>query len=307
LAEELDKAKSKTLTEDAAAWLIALDGGTADRAAFEAWRGDARHAVAFAKVAAHWNELDRLRPMRGSPSVKRAQLMSRRTLLRGAVAAGVVATIGGIGWPLIDEVSAETGIGERRTIRLPDGSMLELNTRTRVRWRRFGAVRALWLDDGEVNLSVARGGDFVVNATTPVVLTSGEYNLRRSATSFETVTLTGTARAMGLAATSARRLFLSAGRTSLRLISPTERDRAQSWRRGEIVFMGEPLGFVLDEYNRYLDRPLVLGDPQLADLRLGGRFASTNPKTFLAALRAGFDLSVQDAGTGAIVIGARKK
>jgi len=71
--------------------------------------------------------------------------------------------------------------------------------------------------------------------------------------------------------------------------------------------MGEPLGFVLAEYNRYLDRPLVLGDRRLAGLRLGGRFASTNPKTFLAALRAGFDLSVQDAGTGAIIIGVRKK
>lgn len=43
------------LSDEAIQWLIALDCGSADTEAFEAWRSaDPRHAAAFAQVAATW-------------------------------------------------------------------------------------------------------------------------------------------------------------------------------------------------------------------------------------------------------------
>ena len=43
------------LTGEAIDWLVALDHGTADQEAFEAWRSaDPRHAAVFAQVAATW-------------------------------------------------------------------------------------------------------------------------------------------------------------------------------------------------------------------------------------------------------------
>jgi transmembrane sensor len=69
-----------------------------------------------------------------------------------------------------------------------------------------------------------------------------------------------------------------------------ERERAIGWRRGEIVLSGEPLDAVLSEYNRYLTHKIVIGDPQLRSIRMGGRFTSNDPAEFLSALHASFGI-----------------
>jgi transmembrane sensor len=79
-------------------------------------------------------------------------------------------------------------------------------------------------------------------------------------------------------------------------------DEASAWRRGEIVFQGAPLGAVVAEYNRYLTRKLVIADPELSKLRLGGRFTNSDPSDFLQTLRSSFSVRVIDAGDDTIVL-----
>jgi transmembrane sensor len=61
-----------------------------------------------------------------------------------------------------------------------------------------------------------------------------------------------------------------------------------AWRRGEIVFQGAPLGAVVEDYNRYLTKKLVIADPELSKLRLGGRFTNSDPSDFLNTLSSSF-------------------
>ncbi len=308
MAEKLGKATTtQQLTEEAAAWLVALDAGTADRAAFEAWRDlDPRNAVAFAEVARTWSELDRLRPLRSQKHAK-PPTVSRRTVLRGAVAATALAMTATVAWPWLNQASAETGIGERRTLRLPGSVLVELNTQTAIHWSRSGDPGTLRLERGEVALTVPQDRQIAIEGGQAVTLGPGAFNLRTTAGRLEVLSLSPSAEAGGRRLPAGAVAVVTAATVAVRSSSSGERDRAQAWRRGEIVFAGETLGFVLAEYNRYLDRPLVLGAPELAGLRLGGRFASSNPHPFLAALADGFGLAAIDSGTGPIVIARHKK
>lgn len=310
MAEKLGKATTtQQLTEEAAAWLVALDAGTADRAAFEAWRDlNPHHAVAFAEVAFTWGKLDRLRPLRSQAKL-RPPIVSRRTLMRGAIAATALAMTATVAWPWLDEASAETGIGERRTVRLPGGVLVELNTQTVIRWRRSGDPDTLWLERGEVALTVPQDRQIAIEYGRSVTLGSGTFNLRKTAGRLEVLSMSPSAQTAGrrLSAGAVAVAVVTDAMVAVRPSSTGERDRAQAWRRGEIVFAGDNLAFVLAEYNRYLDRPLVLGAPELAGLRLGGRFASSDPRPFLAALADGFGLAAIDIGSGPIVIRRQKK
>lgn len=315
-----------SLTEQAAAWLAALDAGTADRAAFERWRAaDARRAAAFAQVAAAWTRLDAARLLRqaecaadldagadGETAARRPRAVSRRTLMRAAAVAGLVVS-GGTAAGLMSRAwartSAETGIGERRSIVLEDGSRLELNTDTRVAWRLRESERSVWLTRGEIALDVAASGAplSLHGAVSRTELAEGRYNARLTGTALDLLVVEGRARlaAAGTPAVSAgESALISAAGPAVRAAEPVVIARAEAWRRGELVFSGESLDFAVGEYNRYLARRIIIGDAQLSRLRLGGRFTSADPSQFLRALEASFGIrALDDADTIVLMAG----
>jgi transmembrane sensor len=309
----MDPTEQPTLIDQAAAWLAALDSGTADPQAFAAWRdADPRHAVAFAQVAATWESLGNARaiapvgvdiaPPRPAPAV------SRRHLLQAAASVAVVAGIGGVGSRVWARSSAETAVGERRTILCEDGTRLDLNTDSAVAWRIRG-TRQLWLERGEIALDVASApGALTVHVgDTALALAPGRYNLRARDEAVDVLVL-GAGRAVaaaGISASMGQRLAVVRGAATALSASEAERDRAAGWRRGEVVFAGEPLGIAIGDYNRYLTRKLVVGDPRLASIRLGGRFTSNDPGDFLRALRASFDIEAIPRGDVTMLIPAR--
>lgn len=79
------------------------------------------------------------------------------------------------------------------------------------------------------------------------------------------------------------------------LVAPASEERissATAWQNREIEFDDARLAEAVADYNRYLTRKIVIDDPRLADLRIGGRFSSTDPEAFLQALALGLDLRV---------------
>ncbi len=74
------------------------------------------------------------------------------------------------------------------------------------------------------------------------------------------------------------------------VLSQSDADATAAWRRGEIVFNGMSLDMAVNEFNRYLGRKLVIGDPPIRRIRLGGRFFVDAPDSFLRSLRVGFDI-----------------
>ena len=307
----------ESLIAEAAEWLARLDVGRASTAELDAWRGaDPRRAAAFAEVAATWNRLAELPASATVPQVKPAT--SRRVFLGAALAASV-AGVGALGWLKRDYLLRSrivTAIGERRTLALPDGSSMDLNTDTEVFWKFDDQVRKFWLHRGEAALSIA--ADLVrpfvlVTAQAITTLAAGQFNARLRAGELELFVLSGKAlletvsgqnrEVIVASASDARRRLTTDGRQSE--VAPAMEEAVQTvqaWRRGEIIFNGQPLSEAVEVYNRYLARKFVIGDPRVAGLRLGGRFLTGDPQRFLGALRSTFGIKVTDDGSSPIIL-----
>lgn len=315
--------QQQSLIDQAATWLVALDTGSADRAAFEEWRGrSSRHAAAFAQAAAIWSRTADLRHVAEAPAPAQAPRhaptdapvhapieagerrgIDRRSLIAAAVV-GAVAIAGGGAWLTRDTRElVETAVGKRRSLMLPDGSIAELNSDTRLLWR-YGTERALWMERGECALDVApqaapplrvSGPDFVAG------LAAGRYNLQLSAGGAVLAVLAGTARvALGAggahAVAAGNRLTWNDARATLAPLSEAAVARITAWQRGEILFDGMTLGEAVAEFNRYLPRKLVVADRDTAAIALGGRYMIDEPEAFLRALRDGFGVASQAQG-----------
>src|SRR6185436_9523443 len=67
-------------------------------------------------------------------------------------------------------------------------------------------------------------------------------------------------------------------------VSPEEAQRRLAWRDGLIWLDGDPLSYAVAEMNRYNSTVLVIDDPAIADMRLGGAFKATNVDHFVSSL-----------------------
>lgn len=295
------------LSEQAIDWLVALDGGTADEQAFNAWRdADPRHAAAFAQVAATWRRtadprlsamLDAPAEPNPPPEADPEQAMPR-TFSRRAVTGGLLAAlgVGGAGallaWPR--RAYASTNVGERKTIRLPDGSHATLNTDTRVAWR-FADEHELWIERGEAALLVRQAAKPLRVYSDPIDarLSGGRFNLRVAPDGGELLVLEGRAAAVyrgTLAETihAGTALTVDGGAARVAPWSPDAIAAATAWQNGRIVFNGMALDRAVAEFNRYLPDKIVLQDTGLARTRLGGEFLIDDPDSFLTALHESF-------------------
>ncbi len=303
----MERTQTPSLTEQAAAWLVALDGGKADLPAFEAWRDrDPRNAATFAQVAAVWTNLSDARALASTDPIAHATQpaprLSRRHLLQAASVLGMVG-VGLTGTRLWARSSATTAVGERRTILLSDGTRLDLNTDTAVEWTDHADGARVWLSRGEIALDIARGDVALTTASVQAGLAPGRYNARVQGGTSTVLVLAGTLTPEGSPRVGAgQQLTAGVGKATVAPdVGDTARDRAAGWRRGEIVLSGEPLDAVLADYNRYLTRKLAIGDPSLRAIRMGGRFTSNDPDDFLAALHASFGITVRQQGSQTVL------
>ena len=299
------------LREQAIDWLVALDCGTADEQAFSAWRdADPRHASAFAQVAATWRRTadPRLSVLLNQPEEAslEPEPVAPRMVSRRAVATGAVAVLGVSGagaflaWPR--RAYAATAVGERRTIRLPDGSHAMLNTDTRVAWR-FENGREFWIEQGEAALLVGEAEKPFRVYSDPIDarLSGGKFILRVDPSGGQLLVLAGRAAAAyrGTLAETIRAgsaLTVSDGAARVTAWSPEAMAAATAWEHGKIVFNGMALDRAVAEFNRYLSDKIVLEQADLARTRLGGEFQIDNPDGFLLALREGFDIDNRRQG-----------
>ncbi len=297
----MERTQTQSLTEQAAAWLVALDGGKADLDAFEAWRNDdPRNAATFAQVSAVWTNLSDARTLASTDPIAPSQpaaRMSRRHLLQAASVMGVVG-LGLTGTRLWARSTATTAVGERRTILLREGTRLDLNTDTAVQWTDDANGPRVWLNRGEIALDIARGDAALTTASMQAGLAPGRYNARVQGTTSAVLVLAGAISTHGsMRVEAGQQLTTGGGGAKVTSdVGDTARDRAAGWRRGEIVLSGEPLDEVVIDYNRYLTRKLAIGDPSLRSIRMGGRFTSNDPDDFLAALHASFGIMVHRQG-----------
>ena len=85
-------------------------------------------------------------------------------------------------------------------------------------------------------------------------------------------------------------------------LTQTEIDNKQAWQRGELVFTGESLSHVITQLKRYSTLEIEIADPQLADLKIGGRFTVDRLDMLFNNLEVNFGIEVRKIGSNKIII-----
>jgi transmembrane sensor len=71
-------------------------------------------------------------------------------------------------------------------------------------------------------------------------------------------------------------------------------ERALSWRAGYVLLSGTSLDDAVAEFNRYNRRQLVIDDPALTDIQVGGNFKADNIDGFVRLLEEGFHIHAEE-------------
>lgn len=81
-------------------------------------------------------------------------------------------------------------------------------------------------------------------------------------------------------------------------------DRHLAWHRGAIIFKGETLSEAIEEVSRYTTARIIISEPALRDLRIGGYFKTDDIDGFLRAIELGFDIKIRRIHADLIYLGA---
>ena len=304
--------------DDAARWIIRREDAnwsSDDEAQFEAWMAQSdSNKAAYWRLKHSWSEADRI----GSLGVE-TRPVNRRFRIAGvltplAVAASLAIMVAAVSFhDLIGQRQAnvplaryDTPVGGRRTIALPDGSRIELNTRTVVRAAVNKTVRGVWLDSGEAFFSVVHdpAHPFVVIAGAKRITVLGtKFSVRRERDSVIVSVVQGRVRIDDLtpksasggtsATVSAGAMAVTAGASTLVVQNAPERvTDSLAWRAGMLKFDQAPLADVAAEFNRYNRRQILVTDPAAASIRIGGVFQASNVDAFARLLHDAYGLQV---------------
>lgn len=316
------------IEEEAALWVARMDGGELteiQQKHLADWlAADRRHVAAFERLTTTLSELDCLnllaeveahplhQPRRYRRPLSHWQWpeWTLAAMLFGCVLlGGVLLSVRPGSFPWIEaadivETVYQTRTGEQSNVLLSDGSKLTLNTRSEVRVRIDSRVRAVYLNTGELYAEVAPNPrlPFVVYASNGSVRAVGTaFNVRIVNQAVEVTVREGTVAVSTDGNRTARPdiATLHAG-TSTRYTQRIERprqlseqqlDRQTAWKNGKWAFDGQTLEEVLDDIGRYTKQRLVIADPQIAKLRIGGYFNVGSIEPFLAALETTFGIT----------------
>jgi transmembrane sensor len=292
------KPVSAQVLDAAIAWQLSLDSGNpVEREEFAKW-----HA-AHEEHARAWRQLGMLdqRFSVASGPARTALLQSREGIRRrvrklGSGLASVVAVLGlalfaGERYLPIDYWLADqrTATGEQRTIRLDDGTLINLNTHSAVDVRFDEKQRLVVLQEGEILIETGHGD------ARPFIVETREGSMRALGTRFLVKReVQGTRLSVLQSAVAAhpqsspeeqilregqQMLIRSDGLGPIAALNLG----ADAWTRGMLVVDNARLEDLLREIGRY--RPGHLGvAPEVADLRITGSFPLKDTNLALNAL-----------------------
>jgi transmembrane sensor len=194
-------------------------------------------------------------------------------------------------------------------VALADGSRVTLNTGTQIRVSLGATERRIDLDSGEAFFVVAKDHSrpFLIHvANKKVVAVGTAFSVRLSADpDIQVVVTEGRVELRPSSSDSSDRgTVLNAGTIARTLsnevlaqvVTEAETERQLSWRNGFLVFHDTPLSEAVAEFNRYSQYELVIADPSIAGIHIGGKFRSNNVEGFLTLLEQGFPIAVERSG-----------
>jgi transmembrane sensor len=203
--------------------------------------------------------------------------------------------------------SYTTETGEQRSIRLEDGSVVQLNTGSSARIRMSEDARDIELLRGAALFKGAQdpGRPFRVRAGNATIRALGtQFNVHRRVGDIAVTVVEGRVEVAGASAMDSGKshgsgtsaLQLGAGEAgsvgadgAITKESAADVPEALAWQQRRLVFRDEHLDVIAAEFNRYNARPhLVVEGEAVRTLRFGGTFDADNPQSLVNfVLRSG--------------------
>lgn len=323
--KDSEKETSEAIEATAAAWLAQQDDGfsPADEAEFRRWcAADPRHQAATDRLRRTWETLQQLRDFRPqAASHPDRDLLSprparRRANLFPALGFGLVAAALAWGvWVSLPQTRASgthyvtTANGYQR-LTLEDGSILELNAASEVQVEFQKDLRRVELLKGEAHFSVAK------NPARPFHVEAGGVAVRAIGTAFDVrvdenhvaVLVTEGKVSVGdvkqpeapavipLLIANERALISAKGsavaRSRVEKLAPDTVRQELAWQGPRFVFVETPLTEVVEQFNRRNQIQMVVMDPQVGAILIGGSFRPENLDAFVRLLATENDVVV---------------
>jgi transmembrane sensor len=270
----------------------------------------------------------------------RASFLSRRLASGLGLAAAMLVCVaaGGYWWMNVRNTYV-TDVGEQRSVRLPDGSMMHLNTDSRAVVQFSESDRAIRLESGEALFRVERDAGRPFEVLTPsarIRVLGTEFNVREIGAATRVAVVDGAVKVspaelspFPLARASSHvetmeespaadpapasgkgEEILKAGdeanieqRQVVKSRKPNI-ERAVAWRARRLVFQEESLGAIADEFNRYNRAPrIVIEGDQASGRRYGGTFNADDPQSLVRLVTRTGDLQAEQRGDEIIIRG----
>jgi len=233
-----------------------------------------------------------------------------------AAACGLLAACVALAVLALPGPTYETQPGQSRQIALSDGSQVTLAPASRLRATSRWRPRALALERGEAFFVVAHqpsGQPFTVQAADALVRVVGtRFNVHRGMGSAVRVEVEqGVVQVSNRPDGQDRTVILRAGQTALAdahglavgALAPSS--QAGGWRQGRLAYDDAPLSEVVADLNRYGRRPLAIGSPAVARLKVTAAFDVAQADRFVAELPRVLPVRlVADGGGGRVLVAA---
>jgi len=316
---ESDALTIRSMAQD---WVVERRAGTnwsdKDQVRLDAWLAQSSaHLIAYWRMEAAWDCAQRLaavtEPTRPN---SRIRTLFRSHRARIAVGATLIAVLGtGVLTQFrepADKIYA-TPLGGQMTVKLADGSEIQLNTNSVLHLSSDPARRQATLEKGEAYFAIEH------DASNPFVLTVAGHKVTDLGTKFSVHTegeSVEVALVEGMAkfepshtATKATTAVLRPGdvaiatSTSLslkkKLVARIQDEL--SWRQGVLTFRDVTLADAATTFNRYNNTKIIIADSSVGQLTLYGTFPMKDVSAFADAAQAYFNLRVSNRN-GEIVI-----
>ncbi len=308
--------------EEAAGWFMRLAQDNVSETTidgFFAWRAHPANRAAYAEVEARMAQAEQLRNDPELVRMTEAVLRDgRRKRGFGPLGARWIAPFGLAAMALsaavvlvlaLRPLTYSTEVGAQQIIRLQDGSVVRLNTDSKVQVRYGPRERQLVLERGEAYFEVAH------DEARPFLVQAGDARVRALGTKFDVRRAEG---GTHVTLVEGRVEVARTGRSGAWTLNPNEQitlqgeaprprradvTQATSWTTGRLRFLETPLASAVDEVNRYSRTKIVLEAGELAQVRINGAFETGDTAAFVSAVTELFGLTA-DRSAGAIVLRA---
>jgi len=313
----------------------------ADLNGLDEWlRSDPKHRAAFEGIGQAWTDAAQLQTLRaqtaGSRRAATDGLQGQDADRQKSVSGGAARPGAWLCWPSLKVamtaalllcfmgggyswyqwqnapqylLNLATRTGEMRSIDLPDGSRIDLNTASTLQVRYFRNRREVVLEKGEAFFRVAS------DAGKPFTVDSGASRVRVLGTAFNVradppilvvqvqhgrvelwkVRTQGDAHALVLGPGAG--VAVDTADNEHRPVA-TVADALGEWRSGQIYLKRTPLAEVAQELSRYLGVSVVVEGDRLGQVPVSGLVALREPERFLQALPSLINVSVEQQGDG---------